>query len=414
MIGIPESDSVPDKIVLHITAENSTKVTVRAPNIHFMKTYNLKNHVQVNLSAQIMHSSSGSSSTSHKGIEIKSILPCSVTVLTHDGNDGAEGYLAYPVTALSTNYVISSFDPIDGASSEFLLVGIENQTHVVLNKQYGHYSRTERVTLNQFDTYIFKSNYDVSDSGITSDKPIAVFSASGSSKIPKNHGDYQYLVEQMTPVKFWAKNYIVPALLPRKYYLLRIYSSENHTTVERYYDNTTNKDVVEPPKHKETTLSQPAVVTADKPISVIQYGYDSDNMDGDPFMTTVQAMSQYVSSYDFVTDFDYMGSSIWDVTLVLTVLTSEIPNILLDGSNRNIQLYGHVLSVPPPFSEYSVVYLNMTSRSYGSFHTLRHELGKPFGATIYSFPGSAAAYGYPLKFALRDKGNYITTTTKYL
>jgi hypothetical protein len=127
-------------------------------------------------------------------------------------------------------------------------------------------------------------------------------------------------------------------------------------------------------------------------------------MDGDPFMTTVQAVSQFQNSYKFVTDFDKMSSSRWPVTLVITARTTDISEILLDGSNSYIQAHSQIMSVPPPMADFSVYYINMTYNVFGSFHTLRHASGKPFGATIYSLPGNAAAYGYPLKFALKDQG----------
>ncbi|XP_053407495.1 uncharacterized protein LOC128559542 isoform X3 [Mercenaria mercenaria] len=407
MVAVPESTIKPDKIVLHITSTNMTNVTVKAPDIYFDRTFSIVDHIQVNLSSGIMHTSSG---TSKKGIEIKCDKPCSVAVLPHHSNDAVEGFLAYPVNALSTKYVISSYDPNSGSSSEFLLAGIEDNTHVELTKHYGRYIDGNTLTFNKFNTYMFKSRYDLSDSMISSSKPIAVFSATGSSKIPNGYGDFQYIVEQMIPTKFWSKSYIVPALYPREEYLYRIYSAENDTSVIQHHDNATNT-TLDSTTHISNLASNPSVIIADKPISVIQYCYDRDTMYGDPFMTTVQAISQFENTYEFITDFDRMNTGIWPVTLAITALSTDVSGILLDGSNSYIHLHGHKEPVPPPLDNYTVIYINMTSETFGSFHTLHHEFGKPFGATLYSLPGTAAGYGYPLKFALKDKVCQMPTTT---
>jgi hypothetical protein len=177
--------------------------------------------------------------------------------------------------------------------------------------------------------------------------------------------------------------------------------------VTRHNGNVTLSNVITS-KHFDSIESDSTVIIADKPISVIQYGYHDDIVDSDPFMTTVQAVSQFQNSYEFVTDFDKINSLIWSVTLTITTHTSEISQILLDGSNSYIQAHSHKTPVPPPMDDYSVYYINMTHYDFGSFHTLRHAAGRPFGATIYSQPESAAgAYGYPLKFALKDQGNII-------
>lgn len=353
-----------------------------------------------------MHFGSGStSSLKKKGIEITSDEPCSVTVLTHHAHDAVEGFMALPVNALSTKYVLSSCEPYSGASSEFLLVAMYNNTRVdMVIRHYDTVKTRKSVTINEYNTYLYTAAYDMSNSIISSNKPVAVFSGSGACKIPPHTGDYQYIVEQMIPTEFWPKKYIVPVLYPMVYYQYRIYNVENVTAVQST-TGTTKHDMIMNQNYYTTRASQPTVILADKPISVIQYGYYfNSSIYDDSFMTTVQAISQFQSSYEFVTDFDLMHSLIWPVTLTITVLTADIPGLILDNSSLVIQ-QGHMELVPAPFSNYTIVYINMTSNKFGTFHILRHRQGRPFGAMLYSMSMVAAgAYGYPLKFALEDKG----------
>jgi hypothetical protein len=406
MIAVPESSTRPDKIVFHITsAVNKTKCTIKAPDVHFIQTYTFESYIQVNLSYRIMQVTSSSSLTARKGIKISCDHACAVHVLPHSSNDAVEGFLALPVNALGTRYVISSYTPYtSNTPSEFVIAVVENNTRIQLSKKiyYNGYSNSS-LTLNEFDTYIYKNSRDLSDSVISSDKPISVFSASSASQVPHGTGDFQYIVEQMIPTEFWAKTYIVPHIYPRKYSMYRIYGTEYNTSITRHNGNITGSTVITS-KHFENMASDTTVIKADKAISVIQYGYDDDDMHGDPFMTTVQAVSQFENSYEFVTDFDKMNTIPWPVTLVITARTTDISEIFLDGSNSYIQAHSHIMSVPPPMDDFNVYYINMTYKVFGSFHTLRHASGKPFGATIYSLPGTAAAYGYPLQFALKDQG----------
>ena len=406
MIAVPESSPKPDKIVLHITSSlNKTECTIKAPDVYFDRNFTFDNYIQVNMSNRIMHSTSSSSLLAKKGIKISCNHECAVAVLPHHSNDAVEGYLALPVNALSTRYVISTYTPLSSSySSEFLIAAVENDTRIQLSKKiyYSGYSNSS-LTLNEFNTYIYKNYKDLSDSIITSDKPISVFSAVSLCQIPQNTGDYQYIVEQMIPTEFWAKTYIVPNIYPRNYNMYRIYNSEYNTSMVRYEGNTTIPNVIRW-HYVEYLASDSNVVIADKPISIVQYGYDDDMLNGDPFMTTVQAVSQFQNSYEFVTDFDKMNNGIWPVTLAITTLTADISEIMLDGSNAYISAHSHSLPVPPPMDDYTILYINMTSNVFGSFHTLHHASGRPFGAAIYSLPGSAAAYGYPLKFALKDQG----------
>ncbi|KAL4231539.1 hypothetical protein ACF0H5_009120 [Mactra antiquata] len=417
VFGVPLTVIDPTLIAIHISTLGLAHVNVDAPYLSIHDSYTVNRHLIVNMSHTIEDKVSGSTG---KLIQVTSDVPVTVVVLPHSGNDAAEGFLALPVSALSTKYIVSSFQPYGNGKSEFLVVPTENGTVVNFTK-YDQNSRLidQRVQLDsKYDVYQYQSSSDLSSTVITSNKPVAVIAGASSVKIPSNTGDYNFIVEQLVPTDYWGYTYIVPNLYPRQGYYLRVYSNESQGSIDTYVNGQTTSNI-NIQQHRFTELhstnSRPSVIQSSMPISVMQYGDDNDRFAGDPFMSAVQAVSQFQSRYDFITDFIPFSNEIWDVTLAVTALTSDIPDILLD----NVPRFNSAVkfTVPAPYNNYTVVLFNMTHTSYGQEHTLVHKYGHVFGASIYSFAGTAVAYGYPLGFNLTNNSvacsvpDIKTTTT---
>jgi hypothetical protein len=141
--------------------------------------------------------------------------------------------------------------------------------------------------------------------------------------------------------------------------------------------------------HEVLFGSDPAVIVANKPISVIQYLADNEKMYGNPFMTTVQGMSQFVNSYKFITE----NADTQNSTIALTVLKSNMESLKLNG--RNISLWNQTtVPVSKPLDNYITVFINISNNS---LYELEDSKGEIFGATIYGLLDSLTAYGYPLQ-----------------
>ena len=267
----------------------------------------------------------------------------------------------------------------------------------------GHSGLNESFRLQKLETYQFKANNDVSGTVITSNKPIAVVSGSAAATVPigVRVGDYQYLIEQMIPTKYWTTTFIIPPIYPRQLFILRFFADHDNTEIQ-YYKSTKHYAVyLEKGAMEEVLLAaDPVVVKSNKPISVIQYGEEGDYMNGDPFMSTAQGISQYTDSYKFVSQTTYSNGN----TLAITIQKSNVNGLLLNGLSLSNFVVNNV-SVPSPMDQYITMFVNI---SYNSYYHLQHSGGVKFGAVIYGLPASSIGFGYPLKFSFNANGIFHT------
>ncbi|XP_053380292.1 uncharacterized protein LOC123562940 [Mercenaria mercenaria] len=401
MIGIIgfRYKSTGTNINLHITTVNQEPAHIRvtAPFVNLDKTYTVSNYTIVPLNGTLSQYENG---TQFKGIEISSDVDISVTVTTSP-HDLQEGFLALPVSAIGTRYVVASYYSSD--YSEIVVTGVESDTDVSLKALTDNHKSTNiSFRLQKFETYQYKSANDVSGSVVTSNKPVAVFSGSSGANIPVGIGDWQYLIEQMIPTKYWTTNFITPPIYPRRHYVLKFFSDQDSTEV--HYYNSTNHFAVFMNKGSVAEFlfgTDPVVVLANKPISVIEYGHDGDNMIGDPFMTSVQGITQFQNSYKFVTEKYYYNSDIVN-TIAITILKNSTDGLLLNGHSMSYWNAKNI-SVSPPLNEYITLFVNV---SYNTYYKLHHTSGMEFGAVLYGGLHVNAGYGYPLQLTFNDKGNF--------
>ncbi|XP_053381610.1 IgGFc-binding protein-like isoform X2 [Mercenaria mercenaria] len=385
-------------IQLHLTPELqvSTHVRVTAPFINMNRTYTVSNYTVILLHGRLIQFENG---TQYKGTEVISDLNISLTVFISGVSDIAEGFLALPLSALGTRYIAASYTPTYPYSSEILIAGVENDTDVILSTVIdGKRNTYLTFQLQKFETYQFKVNNDVSGSIVTSSKPVAIFSGSALAHVPAGIGDWQYLVEQMIPTKYWTTRFIVPPIYPRRHFVVKLFTDQDNTEV--HYYNSTDHFALNMNKMTSVELlfsTDPVTVLANKPISVIQYGHNGDKMAGDPFMSTTQGITQFKNSYKFVTQKYY--SRVGSNTIAITILKNSTGGLLLNGHSMSYWSAKNV-SVSPPLDQYTTLFVNAIHNSY--FH-LYHSDGIKFGAIIYGRPGNLVAYGYPLQLSFTNK-----------
>jgi hypothetical protein len=311
-------------------------------------------------------------------------------------NQNTEGFLVLPVTALSTRYVAASYHP-SGQYSEILVTGVESNTDVEINYTSNGKAKTEHIQLNQFETYQLLVTYDLSGALITSNKPVAVFSGSSYSQIPAGIGIVNYIVEQMIPQKFWSNRFIVPPIYPHNFFIVKIFVDYDNTEVHFYNSTHHFGSFLDRGSNQEILFgSEPIVILSTKPISVIQYCADNENMYGNPFMSTVQGISQYENVYKFVTE-SYSGVK---STVAITLKRNDMSGLSLGG--KNISSWNAIIiPVARPMEEYVTIFVNV---SYNSLFRLQHTGGIPFGATLYGLLSTSYSYGYPLQLAFSNTG----------
>ena len=225
MVGILGTHGFPSYLNLYITTISHASVRIIAPHINLDTFVNVYQSTSYNLNKRLVQLTNG---TEFKGIEIHSNVSISVVIMTFYGDD-LEGYLALPVTALGTSYVAASYQRHQngGFFSEFQIVSVETTTNITIKLPPAYKRRKITKQLQKFESYQFKGPYDISETIIKSDKPVAVISGSSGSKIPVGKGDWQILTEQMIPTNLWSYEYIVPPIYPRWGYVVKIFAIDN-------------------------------------------------------------------------------------------------------------------------------------------------------------------------------------------
>jgi gliding motility-associated-like protein len=196
------------------------------------------------------------------------------------------------------------------------------------------------------DIYQYQATSDVTGtliesiaSGTTGCSPIAVFSGNSAVTIgtPTCNGtSYDPLFQQCYPITTWGKNY---GFIPFGDYTngnpVRVMAAEDNTIVS--YNGvvlaTLNAGAIYPAAFTSnpTLLTQPTLITADKPISVAQYTQTSQcsgTNNGDPDMVLLNPIEQNISDITVFTSTQQNINRQWINVLIPTI---SAPSFKING-----------------------------------------------------------------------------------
>ncbi len=266
-----------------------------------------------------------------KGVRVSASLPIALYVSVNYSLI-SEGFVVFPVSALSNNYMISSYPDasgyylyykslpsitgivatFDNTKVRFTLGG--NQSTKTAGGLKPGFSIEEN--LNKGDVWIISSgadDADLSGSKVESNYPVSVITANQCANVPSYTGMCNYLLEQEIPINSWGQIYHTWSLAGRKHSpILRIYASEPNTNV---FMN--DKLIANIPKNNgmfgegfieirstEDSTNDVSVITADKPIglTLLNTGSIEDGLPkpkSDPFQININPLEQYQTDVTF-------------------------------------------------------------------------------------------------------------------
>ena len=191
----------------------------------------------------------------------------------------------------------------------------------------------------------------------------------------------------MTPTTTWGSSFLTQPLASRTGATYRVMASKNTTTVDI---NGSPVATLNADQHYETILTTASLITANKPVQVMQYsnGSEYDGVSADPMDITIPPTDQFLNSYTIATEPTGADAAIHQNYLNIVAPTSEVSGIDLDGSDFPSSDFTVI-----PGSSYSGASVKVT---FGS-----HTVSAPsaFGLTVYGF-GTYDAYGYPAGFGV--------------
>nr|WP_255563505.1 PKD domain-containing protein [Mucilaginibacter rivuli] len=350
-----------------------------------------------------------------KGIHITSAKP--IVVFAHIHANAVSGAtLVLPVTTLgkdyySINYKQQSNEAI--AYSAFVVVATEDSTVVTItpkatltdNKPAGV---PFTINLKKGELYQGLSGTDLTGTriqsvsvGSSTCKKIAVFSGSSKVFIGCNSGviSSDNLFQQVYPTATWGKNYYTVPLKGRNYDIFRIVLSDPNTNVT-LNGTALNQNSFTNGLYYEFNSSTPNIITADKPIQVVQYAVTqgktinciNDPSDvGDPDMVFLTPVEQTITQ---ATLYSTPKENITRQFINVIIKTAAASTFSIDGV---VQTGFSTFGLDPTYSagQFSV-----------SSGTHNISAGDGFNAIAYGF-GNAESYVYAAGANLKDLNQYV-------
>ena len=381
----------------------------------------------------------------HKGLHIYSTGSESIYVLVKNFitfvNLGA--YLAYPCLKFETDsiyeyFVISADDPDDLLHSEFLLVGCENNTEIIIiptqtisipqDPQNRDSAMTtvrlgttsHQFTLHTMQTLLISSVDDLTGTKVISNKPLTLISGHECANVPPSTSSCEPLAVQVPPTFTWGTEFLLAPFAGRRgVQTFKAITSENNTFFTAVCGATSNED-------RENIIFQLntdkyCYMKSSKPVllSQLSFGGSVDGM-GDPAIALISPTNQYVHETEF---FTLPTHEISNNYISITVKSEHYnpDRILLDGAKINCQwqkIYNNTITFD--IVGYGCNTTISSDKKTHTKHTVAHSdsdglvsvLAYGFG----TFPVQGYAYltGQELQItSISDTGNHYTILNSY-
>ncbi len=377
---------------------------------------NIPVKIQVN---RLLAEPYGSENIEEKAIHLVSDKPLNLYAMNW-GYNSSDAAVIFPVDALGNEYFAMCYEPHvyeqpngqpwNGKNSEFVVVASSDQTQVtitpsVVTDKLKPAKVPFTIILNKGELYQVQSmNHpnlpgqgDLTGSFIKSDKPVALYSGSWATTIPKSSSyAWDHLYEQIPPLRTWGRKFVSVPLLSRAKDTYRILASVDNTTI-RIGDKPTV--ILNKGEFHEFMLNanEPALIESDYPVLLAQYSNSNDvdrpasipqggPWDGDPSMLIISPVDQTREQVTFVA---YNTPEITQ-NFYVNIVTGDnsVDQILLDGQPIAFQVL--------PNSGYSYAQVKIAQ---GNHNLKSTEAGKGFIAYVYGF-GGVESYGYSVGFNL--------------
>ncbi|XP_046546208.1 uncharacterized protein LOC124256280 [Haliotis rubra] len=289
------------------------------------------------------------SASEMKGILIESTEEITVYCVNQE-TYSTDAFVAVPTEALGTSYYILTYR----TNPEMLFVGTEDGTdiHIILPSPsqpisivFGGVTYIDgdvlKLRIGRFETvhlYQEQTNVDFTGTFIQANKPIAVFSGNRKIPVPILAGSSDHVVEQMTPINTWGKEFVFISTPDRTTGdLVRIMAAEASTTVT--ISGVGSITIASAGGFYELGINSGEVksISALKPVLVGVFSKTdagSDPNGGDPSMYLLTPRTQYAPNYVFSTIETSTGNFTNYLSIVVNVNATSglrLDNVAIDS-----------------------------------------------------------------------------------
>lgn len=274
--------------------------------------------------------------------EFKAILVTTtndVFVISHDkfvppaASVGSTTHI--PVHKLSTKYIVISTQPEERLGmSHFAVAAVEENTLISITFKMksnlnlridgSNYYNGDvfNLTLDKLQTYEIQHITDLSGTVIESSDPIAAFSGNDCNTL-NGFGGCDHLIEQLPPVNSLDNKFIVPPNSDHRDTKIRITATED-TNITYKINGIMQTAELYKLESMDTLITSNQVCTIESrtPIIVTSFGLHSKLSGmGDPSMTIVPGLHQYLNYYKIVVPSGYVQNYV-SITIALSAKNS--------------------------------------------------------------------------------------------
>ncbi|MDD3630554.1 MAG: PKD domain-containing protein [Bacteroidales bacterium] len=387
-VSFMQNFNVPTNCIIYITSPQGATGTVSMPGSGWSQNFTVgaNTSIEIQIPAAQNPNIENSNVVLNKGVHVVSNNPIAVYA-ANQRNASSDATLVLPVQALGDQYMIMSYTVLSSNPSEFIIIGVENNTSVQIIPKAALIGGVGAnvpfdITLNAGEVYMVQSYGDLTGSTVKATNlntcnNFAVFAGNKCANVPSTCTYCDHLYEQMLPLKTWGKNYITSPLMTRSSDQFRILAMENSTSIQINGGTPINLNAGQ---YYETSLSQASFITSNNPISVAQYsqGTSCDNVTSDPFMIILSPVEQFIDNIVFQ-------------AFSTSVINQFYTNIITKTANTNlVTIDGSTLtgwSTVPSNNLFSYIRRNINQGT----HILDSDSG--LTAIVYGF-GNVDSYGY--------------------
>lgn len=364
-----------------------------------------------------------------KGLMVETVNSAhkvSVSVSSHS-QQSSDAYLAFPVINYFdvdsyTYYAVTPYTNTSGTYHRVLLVGNYNDTTVtalmsedsqvsvdIANE--GLLTATVEYTfkLNEFETVLIESEYSLTGSKFTSNKPITFISGHQCAIIPESGNSCDFAIEQYPPTLTWGRTFLFPILASRMggSYISFVSSVENTEVNLWCISNSTDVNITDTISlfsegdYMDIFLAPDDVycsVESNNSILVTLIGTSENNDDdaGDPLMMIVPPKEQFYGNVSFVqsSNFDNIFMNIFSSTTSVSYNSISVDNWVNITKDDGYSFIGYTAQVTLPY------------QSSNELIEVFSEESQPFAVNVYGFNFSVG-YGLVagMNFLKTDNGN---------
>ncbi|KAK6173231.1 hypothetical protein SNE40_016720 [Patella caerulea] len=400
MLAFMKTFSNRSKNQIIITTQHDVDIEIKIPFLNQILHYHLPAVSSQHVNLDYTTSVTSENIAETKAISVLSSSPVSVYGMSLEANS-SDGYLAIPVKALFTKYLVYSYHA-NGFIGQIGLIGVENGTSVDVTVTAGSSCYLNNDALNNILQSIldFKTHYineyqviritcetDITGILINSNKPIAVLT--GHACLPVSGTTCDHLVEMAVPSNAHGSSYV---LMPSMNVgsgsnsIFRIVHGGSLGTIDLMFSSGDTRTLYRG-RFLDIPISEPVCLESSNDILVIEImrSASDDSFVGDPFISTVPPTNMFTLSYTLDSMVVSNGRQFQSyVSIIASVNTMQRLNFVDNFSNIS-----------------DCDFATATLPVHGQLINLESSSDMPFGMMTYGVL-VGESYGFPVGRKFKD------------